>query len=51
VIANKNLNDYCEAGMTVQDTCWADPRDGRLVADDYFDQFFAGGQPQPTILP
>jgi hypothetical protein len=38
-------------GMTVQDTCWADPPDGRLVPDDYFDQFFTGRQPQPKILP
>jgi hypothetical protein len=27
------------------------PPDGRLVPDDYFDQFFTGGQPQPKILP
>jgi ribose transport system substrate-binding protein len=51
VITNANLKDYYKPGMTVQDTCWADPPDGRLVPDDYFDQFFTGGQPQPKILP
>jgi hypothetical protein len=51
VITNANLKDYYKPGMTVQDTCWADPPDGRLVPDDYFGQFFTGGQPQPKILP
>jgi ribose transport system substrate-binding protein len=51
VITNANFKDYYKPGMTVQDTCWADPPDGRLVPDDYFDQFFTGGQPQPKILP
>jgi ribose transport system substrate-binding protein len=51
VITNANLKDYYKPGMTVQDTCWADPPDGRLVPDDYFDQFFTSGQPPPKILP
>jgi ribose transport system substrate-binding protein len=28
VITNANLKDYYKPGMTVQDTCWADPPDG-----------------------
>jgi ribose transport system substrate-binding protein len=51
VITNANFKDYYKPGVTVQDTCWADPPDGRLVPDDYFDQFFTGWQPQPKILP
>ena len=31
--------------MTPENTSWCDPPDHRLVADNYFDQFFKGGKP------
>jgi hypothetical protein len=30
--------------MTVQSTCFADPPDGRAVADSFFDPLFVGGK-------
>jgi hypothetical protein len=51
VITNANLKDYYKPGMTVQDTCWADPPDGRLAPHDYFDQSFTGGQRSRSFCP
>jgi ribose transport system substrate-binding protein len=37
-------------GMTPESTSWCDPADHRLVADNYFDQFFKGGKPLAPAL-
>jgi ribose transport system substrate-binding protein len=50
-ITNANFDDYYDPSMTVQSTCWADGKDPRLVSDDYFDQFFTGGNPAAKVSP
>ena len=49
-ISSKNVADYYDPSMTLQSTCWADPKDGRLVPDSYIDQFLSGGQKLPVEL-
>ena len=52
VITNANIDDYyTDPSMTVQSTCFANGKDRHLVADDYFDQFFTGGEKAPTLKP
>ena len=45
IITADNFDDYYEPSMTVQSTCFANGKDLHLVPDEYFDQFFTGGQP------
>jgi ABC-type sugar transport system substrate-binding protein len=49
-ITSENVNDYYTQAMTVDSTCWADPKDGRLVTEDYLNQFFTGDQKLPLDL-
>jgi ribose transport system substrate-binding protein len=35
--------------MTVQSTCFANGKDLHLVPDEYFDQFFTGGQKRAQV--
>ena len=51
VITNANIDAYYDPWMTVQSTCFANGKDRHLVADDYFDQFFTGGEKAPTLTP
>jgi ribose transport system substrate-binding protein len=51
IITNANIDDYYDPSMTVQSTCFANGKDRHLVADDYFDQFFTGGEKAPTLTP
>jgi hypothetical protein len=51
IITNANIDDYYDPSMNVQSTCFANGKDRRLVADDYFDQFFTGGEKAPTLTP
>ena len=48
-LANVPKDD--DPSMTVQSTCFANGKDRHLVADDYFDQFFSGGEKAPTLTP
>jgi ribose transport system substrate-binding protein len=43
-ITTENMNEYYDPSMTVDSTCWADPKDGRLVSEDYLNKFFTGDQ-------
>jgi ribose transport system substrate-binding protein len=49
IITSENFNDYYEPSMTVQSTCFANGKDLHLVPDEYFDQFFTGGQPRAQV--
>ena len=49
IITSDNFNDYYEPSMTVQSTCFANGKDLHLVPDEYFDQFFTGGQPRAQV--
>jgi ribose transport system substrate-binding protein len=51
IITNANIDDYYDPSMNVQSTCFANGKDRHLVADDYFDQFFTGGEKAPTLTP
>ncbi len=51
IITNANLGDYYEPSMTVQSTCFGNGKDRHLVDDAFFDQFFEGGAPIPTLTP
>jgi ribose transport system substrate-binding protein len=44
-IEDAEMAKLYQPGMTPQNTSWCDPPDHRLVADNYFDQFFTGGKP------
>ncbi len=52
-ISNDNLDDYWNASMTVESTCFANGKDLHLVEDSFFDPFFTGGEPAPklTVVP
>jgi ribose transport system substrate-binding protein len=43
-ITDANLDQWYKPNMTVQSTCFADPPDGRAVADSFFDPLFVGGK-------
>jgi ribose transport system substrate-binding protein len=49
IITADNFNDYYEPSMTVQSICFANGKDLHLVPDEYFDQFFTGGQPRAQV--
>ena len=51
VITNANIDDCYDPSMTVQSTCFANGKDRHLVANDYFDQFFSGGEKAPALTP
>ncbi|RVB27599.1 hypothetical protein EN904_27095 [Mesorhizobium sp. M7A.F.Ca.CA.001.07.2.1] len=48
-ITAENFNDYYDASMTVQSTCFANGKDLHLVPDSYFEQFFTGGEPRAKV--
>lgn len=51
-ISQENIDDYFESSMTLESSCWANPKDGRLVPDSYLDAFFVGdGKPPVMIAP
>jgi len=52
VIDDQNMEKWWRKDISVQSSCSGDAPDGRLVADNYFDQFFSSGKavspaPQP----
>ncbi len=49
-ITAENLSDYYDPSMNLQSTCWADPKDGRLISSDYLNSFFTGGEKLPVEL-
>ncbi|HTW26819.1 MAG TPA: substrate-binding domain-containing protein [Acetobacteraceae bacterium] len=49
-ITDANLDQWYKPSMTVQSNCFADPPDGRAVADSYFDPLFKGGAPLKVAL-
>lgn len=48
-ITNDNIDDYYDASMTVESTCFANGKDLHLVPNSYFDQFFTGGNPRAEV--
>ena len=48
-ITAENFDDYYDPSMTVQSTCFANGKDLHLVPDEYFEQFFTGGEPRPKV--
>ncbi len=51
LLNNDNFDDYYEASMTEQSTCFANGKDLHLVPDSYFDQFFDGAGEVPQLTP
>jgi ribose transport system substrate-binding protein len=49
-ITDANLDRWYKPYMTVQSNCFADPPDGRAVADSFFDPLFGGGTKLTTEL-
>lgn len=49
VITSENFDDYYEPSMTVESTCFANGKDLHLVPNEYFAQFFTGGEPRPEV--
>jgi ribose transport system substrate-binding protein len=48
-ITNENFDDYYDASMTVESTCFANGKDLHLVPDSYWEQFFTGDQKVPEV--
>jgi ABC-type sugar transport system substrate-binding protein len=51
-ITQANFDQWYRPGMTVQDSCFADPPDGRRVSEEDLSRYFVdGGTPSPALQP
>jgi ribose transport system substrate-binding protein len=51
-VTQANFGDWYKPSMTVQDSCFADPPDGRRVSEDDLGRYFTNGAtPSPALQP
>ena len=51
-ITQDNLAQWYKPTMTVQDSCFADPPDGRRISEEALSRYFTnGGTPSPALTP
>jgi ribose transport system substrate-binding protein len=50
IVDHETIDQYYDPSMTLDSTCWANPKDGRLVSDAYLDQFFTGNEKLPVQI-